>query len=170
MLKKVDVAFTFSNMKIWKQLVIVPPPRKLAFASASLTVYMNLWSLWRIFRIYQGGENGCTVYFRCPDFYTSEVGLDMSCLVASVMSSSKIGVQAKGAPQHPNATYVHCRSHVLNLAISSESKSVPSIRNLFWQCRKVNMVFRWKYCEMFSVLVLEYTVCFQINRTSEIML
>jgi hypothetical protein len=47
------------------------------------------------------------------------------------MSSSRNGVQAKIAEKYPNATYVHCRSHVLNLAISSSCTSVPSIRNLF---------------------------------------
>ena len=52
---------------------------------------------------------------------------------ASVISSSKIGVQAKIAKVFPNATYVHCRSHVLNLAISSSCTSVPSICNLFTQ-------------------------------------
>ena len=31
----------------------------------------------------------------------------------------------------PNATYVHCRSHILILAISSSCTSVPSIFNLF---------------------------------------
>ena len=66
-----------------------------------------------------------------------EWGFNMSCLVgqgydgASVMSSSKNGVQAKVAAQYPNATYVHCRSHVLNLAISSGCKAVQSIQNLF---------------------------------------
>ena len=52
-------------------------------------------------------------------------GLDMSNLVAqgydgaSVMSSEKSGVQAKVKEKYPNVTYVHCRFHVLNLAISS---------------------------------------------------
>ena len=64
-------------------------------------------------------------------------GLNLSFLVgqgydgASVMSSSRNGVQAKIAVKYPNATYVHCRSHVLNLAISSSCTDVPSIRNLF---------------------------------------
>ena len=64
-------------------------------------------------------------------------GLDMSCLVgqgidgAAVMSSSKNGVQAKIAAQYPNATYVHCLSHVLNLAILSGCTAVTSICNLF---------------------------------------
>lgn len=70
-------------------------------------------------------------------------GLDMSCLVAqgydgaSVMSSSKNGVQAKVKEVCPNATYVHCRSHVLNLAVSSGCQSVPSIRNLFDSVEKL---------------------------------
>ena len=50
---------------------------------------------------------------------------------AAVMSSSKNGVQAKIAEKYPHAKYIHCRSHVLNLAISNSCTSVPSIRNLF---------------------------------------
>ena len=67
----------------------------------------------------------------------------MSCLIAqgydgaSVMSSSKNGVQAKVREKYPNATYIHCRSHVLNLAISSGCKNVPSIRNLFDSVEKL---------------------------------
>ena len=51
--------------------------------------------------------------------------LVMSTLVAqgydgaAVMSSSRKGVQVKVKEKYPNVTYVHCRSHVLNLAISS---------------------------------------------------
>ena len=47
------------------------------------------------------------------------------------MSSSKNGVQAKIAAEYPNAIYVHYRSHVLSLALSSSCKNVPEIRNLF---------------------------------------
>lgn len=50
---------------------------------------------------------------------------------ASVMSSSRNGVQAKVAVQYPYVVYLHCRSHVLNLAIASGCKCVPSVRNLF---------------------------------------
>ena len=70
-------------------------------------------------------------------------GLDMSKLVAqaydgaSVMSGSKNGVQAKVKAKYPNATYVHCRSHVLNLAISDGCKNVPPIRNLFDSIEKL---------------------------------
>ena len=46
---------------------------------------------------------------------------------ASVMSGSRIGVQAKVREKYPNATYVHCRFHVLNLAVSSGCNNVPSI-------------------------------------------
>ena len=70
-------------------------------------------------------------------------GLSMSYLVAqgydgaSVMSSDKNGVQAKIRVKYPNATYVHCCSHVLNLAVSSGCKNVPSIRNLFNSVEKL---------------------------------
>lgn len=64
-------------------------------------------------------------------------GLNLECLVgqgydgAAVMSSSINGVQAKIAAEFPNATYVHCRSHVLSLALSSSCKNVAAIRNVF---------------------------------------
>ena len=64
-------------------------------------------------------------------------GLDLTYLVgqrydgAAVMSSSRNGVQSKIREKYPNATYVHCRSHVLNLGIASGCRNVPSIRNLF---------------------------------------
>ena len=54
------------------------------------------------------------------------------------MSSSRNGVQAKVAEKYPNATYVHCRSHVLNLAISSGCKAVRSIQNLFDNVSKLS--------------------------------
>ena len=50
---------------------------------------------------------------------------------ATTMSSSKKGVQSRIIQHHPNAMYVHCRSHVLNLAIAKSCESVPSIRDLF---------------------------------------
>ena len=48
---------------------------------------------------------------------------------ASVMSGSRNGVQAKVREKYPNVTYVHCRSRVLNLAVSSGCNNVSSIRN-----------------------------------------
>ena len=70
-------------------------------------------------------------------------GLNMSFLVgqgydgASVMSSSRNGVQAKIAQKYSHVTYVHCCSHVLNLAICSSCTGVPSIRNLFDDVQKL---------------------------------
>ena len=64
-------------------------------------------------------------------------GLNLECLVgqgydgAAVMSSSINGVQAKIAAEYPNATYVHCRSHVLTLALSSSCKNIAAICNVF---------------------------------------
>ena len=58
-------------------------------------------------------------------------GLNMSGLIAqgydgaSVMSGSRNGVQANVREKYPNVTYVHCRSHVLNLAVSSGCNKVP---------------------------------------------
>lgn len=66
-----------------------------------------------------------------------EWGLDMFGLVgqvydvASVMSSNRNGVQSKVAEKYPNTMYVRCRSHVLNLAMSSGCKAVQSIQDLF---------------------------------------
>ena len=51
-------------------------------------------------------------------------GLDLTTLVgqgydgAAVMSGSKNGVHKKVSDSYPNAIYVHCRSHVLNLALA----------------------------------------------------
>ena len=69
--------------------------------------------------------------------YLQKLALNMSRLVgqeydgASVMSSGWNGVQAKFAETYPNAMYIHCRSHVLNLAILRSCKALRSIQNLF---------------------------------------
>ena len=60
-------------------------------------------------------------------------GLDLSSLVeqgydgASVMSGNKNGIHKKVSDHYPNATYNHCPSHVLNLAIAGACKEVESI-------------------------------------------
>ena len=67
-------------------------------------------------------------------------GMDMNNLMGqgydgvSVMNSSRNGVQAKVAAQYPNAVYVHCGSHVLNLAIASGCKNVRSVPKSFRRC------------------------------------
>ena len=72
-----------------------------------------------------------------------EWGMDMTGLVAqgydgaSVMSSAKNGVQAKVKEKYPNVTYVHCRSHVLNLAVSTGCNNVSAIRNVFDSVEKL---------------------------------
>ena len=64
-------------------------------------------------------------------------GLNMGNLVgqgydgAATMSPSKNGVQAKIRNHYKNATYVHCRSHVLALALAAGCKQVTEIQNLF---------------------------------------
>ena len=48
---------------------------------------------------------------------------------ASNMSSSRAGVQARISEVVPQATYVHCSGHCLNLVIS-KCCSVPDIRHV----------------------------------------
>ena len=70
-------------------------------------------------------------------------GLDLSSLVgqgydgASVMSGNKNGLHKKVSDHYPNATYVHCRSHILNLAIAGACKNVESIQDLFDNVGKI---------------------------------
>ncbi|XP_070576185.1 52 kDa repressor of the inhibitor of the protein kinase-like [Ptychodera flava] len=70
-------------------------------------------------------------------------GLNLDNLVgqgydgAAVMSSNKNGVQAIIQKRFPNATYVHCRSHVLALVLAAGCKQVPEIRNLFDNVEKL---------------------------------
>ena len=64
-------------------------------------------------------------------------GMNMDNLVgqgydgAPTMSSSKNGVHAKIRNHYKNATYVHCRSHVLALALAAGCKQVTEIQTLF---------------------------------------
>ena len=75
-------------------------------------------------------------------------GLNLSFLVGqgydgcSVMSGSKNGLARKILDQYPNAVYVHCRSHVLNLAIAGACKDVEPIRDLFGNVGKVTSFLR----------------------------
>ena len=49
---------------------------------------------------------------------------------ASVMSGANTGVQARLREIQPRATYVHCRSHQLNLVLVNSCQKVPAVRNL----------------------------------------
>ena len=70
-------------------------------------------------------------------------GLDLTALVgqgydgAAVMSGSKNGVQKKVSDAYPNAIYVHCRSHVLNLALAGACTGIDSVRDLFDNVAKI---------------------------------
>ena len=74
-----------------------------------------------------------------PDKIISSVtswSLNMDNLVghnngAATMSSSKNGVQVKIKNHYNNATYVHCCSHVLTLALAAGCKQVTEIQTLF---------------------------------------
>ena len=56
------------------------------------------------------------------------------------MSSSKNSVQAKIWNHYKNATYVHCRSHVLTLALAAGCKQVTEIQNLFDNVGKLTWI------------------------------
>ncbi len=56
---------------------------------------------------------------------------------AAVMSFPKNGSQANIAEKYPNAVYVHCHSHALNLATSSSYTSVSSTCNHFDNVKKL---------------------------------
>ena len=49
---------------------------------------------------------------------------------ASVMSGANTRVQARLREIQPRATYVHCRSHQLNLVLVNSCQKVPAVRNL----------------------------------------
>ena len=46
------------------------------------------------------------------------------------MSGANTGVQARLREIQPRATYVHCRSHQLNLVLGNSCQKVPAVRNL----------------------------------------
>ena len=48
----------------------------------------------------------------------------------SVMSGANTGMQARLREIQPRATYVHCRSHQLNLVLVNSCQKVPAVRNL----------------------------------------
>ena len=69
--------------------------------------------------------------------FLSSCNLDLSNLRgqgydgAAVMAGNVSGVSARILEQQPRALYLHCRTHNLNLVISSSCKQVLEIRNLF---------------------------------------
>lgn len=77
----------------------------------------------------------------------TELGLDPLKMVgqgydgAPVMKGHLSGVQTQIREKYPMATYVHCASHSLNLAIS-DSSSVTQIRNCMGTVQKLASFFR----------------------------
>ena len=57
---------------------------------------------------------------------------------ATVMSGKVSGVCTRIQQIQPRALYHHCRSHVLNLVLSSSCQEVPDIRNLFCFIKKIS--------------------------------
>ena len=61
---------------------------------------------------------------------------------ASVMSGHVSGVQTRIRQVNPNAVYVHCRPHVLNLCIVHASK-LPLVRNIIDTIQEVTLAFKF---------------------------
>ena len=61
---------------------------------------------------------------------------------ASVMSGHASGVQTRIRQVNPNAVYVHCRPHVLNLCIVHASKH-PLVRNIMDTMQEVTWPFKF---------------------------
>lgn len=59
---------------------------------------------------------------------------------AANMSSDTVGVQRRIKNQSPNAVYVHCSSHTLNLVIS-HSCALPNIRNAVDKLKQCSLFF-----------------------------
>ena len=98
---------------------------KSVFVHNLFTIMKSSWDLWLLQRW-------------MPRLLQMHCFLHLGANLASLVGhgydgSSKNRVQAKIAKVFPNATYVYCQSHVLNLAISSRCTSVPSICNLLTQ-------------------------------------
>ena len=87
-------------------------------------------------------KDGCTVF----DVLIPTLkgwGLGLRALVgqgydgANVMSGSKNSLQKKVSDAYPNAIYVHCCSHVLNLALAGACTGIDSVRDLFNNVAKI---------------------------------
>ena len=59
----------------------------------------------------------------------------------NVMSGSKNGLQKKVSDAYPNDIYVHCRSHVLNLAVAGACTGIDSVWDLFDNVAKITSFF-----------------------------
>ena len=59
---------------------------------------------------------------------------------ASNMSGKHMGAQAVVQRQYPLATYVHCKAHCLNLAIT-KSCNLPLVRNMMGTVQEITFAF-----------------------------
>ena len=79
---------------------------------------------------------------------------------ASVMSGHVSGVQTRIRQVNPNAVYVHCRPHVLNLCIVHASK-LPLVRNIMDTMQEVTLAFKFSAKRLYlknnleTILLLE---------------
>ena len=65
---------------------------------------------------------------------------DMGLEIANIRGQDNVGVQRRIRQQSPNAVYVHCSGHCLNLVIL-HSCALPNIRNAIDKLKQCSLYF-----------------------------
>lgn len=104
-------------------------------------------------------------------------GLDgLTCVAqayngASVMSGAKGGVQARFREKHPQAIYVHCYAHELNLVLCHTCKAIPEATKFFellesmYSFFHVSLVHHDKFADVQKHLGLDNSDLIQLSKT-----
>ena len=90
---------------------------------------------------------------------------------ASVMSGSVSGVQARFREKHPEAVYIHCYAHELNLVLCHTCRAVPEASDLFDTLESVycffsvSIVNHQKFSDIQLLLGLKKSELVQLSKT-----
>ncbi|XP_073726196.1 zinc finger MYM-type protein 1-like [Misgurnus anguillicaudatus] len=90
---------------------------------------------------------------------------------AAVMSGAVGGVQARFKANHPEAVYVHCYAHQLNLVLCHTCQAIPEAKDLFDLLQSVNSFFsvslvnHQKFKDVQNQLGLQPSELVQLSKT-----
>lgn len=90
---------------------------------------------------------------------------------AAVMSGAVGGVQARFKTNHPEAVYVHCYAHQLNLVLCHTCQAIPEARDLFdllqsvYSFFSVSLVNHHKFRDVQNQLGLQPSELVQLSKT-----
>lgn len=90
---------------------------------------------------------------------------------AAVMSGAVGGVQARFKTNHPEAIYVHCYAHQLNLVLCHTCQAIPEARDLFellervYSFFSVSLVNHHKFRDVQDQLGLKPSQLVQLSKT-----